>query len=112
LLAAIRASAELRLHCNEVAKLMGCDGRNVSARLSFALEHGLVHRVTEGRNTFYAEGPNPNAHGDDEVGDFEPILFGDGTLVLQNCPMTEEGVPQLGRAHARLVKRLLSGELL
>jgi hypothetical protein len=45
------------------------------------------------------------------VGEFEPVLHGDGVLVLLNCPMNANDAPQLSRAQTVLLKRLLTGDL-
>jgi len=112
-LAAMHAAPDQRLHCSELAKLLGCDGRNVASRMSFALENGLVHRVTEGRNTFYKAGPNPDGlHLKDDVGDFMPALWGDGELVLRGLPEpNEDGSITLTSAMRRRLRDLLTGNL-
>jgi hypothetical protein len=113
LLERMRLEQDQRMHCSEVAELLGCDGRNVASRLSFALENGLVHRVTEGRNTFYKVGPNPDGlRLKDDVGDFLPSLWGDGELVLRGLPEPNpDGSFTLSSACRRRLRDLLTGDL-
>jgi hypothetical protein len=112
LLELIDQSGEGRLHCTEAAQILGCHARNVSARLSFALERGLVHRVTEGRATYYLRGPSPDARAEDEIGEFMPSLWADGELMLRGLPdPREDGSIVLTSAQRRRLRNLLTGQL-
>jgi hypothetical protein len=113
LLEAMR-SAGGELPAKECCDIIGCSRHNLGARLSFALETGLIHRKYHGRLTCYAVGPRTSFLNPDEAGldDFEPVLHGDGTLVLLNCPLNSNDVPQLSRAQTRVLRKLLTGDLL
>lgn len=85
------------------------DKKNLARAMGWAIEHGLLHNRREGPRSYYVLGPDPTAP--EQLGEFEPVLFGDGTLILQNCPLNEHDEPQLNRAQAARLKRLLSGDL-
>jgi hypothetical protein len=110
LLAAIDDSLAGELHCGEVATIMGCDGRNVSARLSYALEQGLIHRVQRGRATFYRRGPNPDVKSSD-LGDFEGCLCSDGELHLYGLPeANHDGSVTLSNGQRKALAEVLQGD--
>lgn len=106
---------ELEAHGGElpaprVQEFLGIsDPRNMARHLQRAIELDLLHRVRQGAKSFYRAGPDPDST--ERLGDFEPVLYGDGTLVLRNCPLNADDVPQLNRAQASRLKRLLTGEL-
>lgn len=110
LLAAIRASGTDRWQASKVAEWLGTQPKNLGARLRFAVQSGQLVRTHEGRNWWYVIGDGqPVVDEPADVGDFEPILYGDGTLVLSACPVDDNGVPTLSAGHAALLKRLLNG---
>jgi hypothetical protein len=108
LVKAIEASGEADWPASRVSEFLTVHPKNLSTRLARALEQGALHRRQEGRNFFYALGPDPAGF----VGDFEPALYGDGMLALFNCPTDEKGTPTLTRAQASRVKALLNGSLI
>jgi hypothetical protein len=109
LLAAMEAAGG-ELPATDVRELLKIpDKRNLGRAVLPAIEAGLLHRRREGANAVYVVGADPAS--EHHVGEFEPVLHGDGVLVLLNCPMNANDTPQLSRAQTALVKRLLTGDL-
>ncbi|MDB5731738.1 MAG: hypothetical protein JWQ03_1633 [Variovorax sp.] len=83
------------------------DKRNLARAMNVAIDMQLVHRVQRGPNVIYRMGPDPE--GGQLMGSFEPVLYGDGTLVLTGCPMSDDDRPVLNKVQASRLKALLNG---
>lgn len=106
-----------RMSAAQVREALGQqDKSNLARRLRPAIDAGLIERTGSGWRSAFAlcEGvdlTNLEQEQEQPAVQFEPALYGDGTLVLTGCPLDTDGDPCLSRAQAARVKALLNGSV-
>jgi hypothetical protein len=84
------------------------DKRNLGRAMLRPIELGICHRVGRGSRCFYRAGVDPAVEVQD-LGDFNAVLYLDGTLNMSGVPLDDDGDPLLTPAMARALKALLNG---